>query len=140
MVDMILDLEGLCLHPHINPFKENSSLAMHCEQNPNEHVGRPVENFAPSFQFRLFRCHFNSIVSSHLVAKLKPLSQAHVLLHIIGTSGDNQPSPSKSDQDLSAMALADLQSHIAESYKMVSALYVPFKSKAKDQVRLFSVE
>lgn len=30
--------------------------------------------------------------------------------------------------------LADPQSGVIESYKMVSALYEPFKNKAKDQV------
>ncbi|XP_051146629.1 protein root UVB sensitive 6 [Andrographis paniculata] len=66
---------------------------------------------------------------------LKAAFHAHVLLHILQTSSHNQPNSTKHDGDLSAAAptLGDLQSHIGESYKMVSALYGPFKIKAKDQ-------
>ncbi|KAK4438414.1 protein root UVB sensitive 6 [Sesamum alatum] len=65
---------------------------------------------------------------------LKAAFHAHVLLHIIDTSSQNQAT-SKRGHDPSAVlpTLGDLQSHIAESYKMVSALYGPFKNKAKDQ-------
>lgn len=31
-------------------------------------------------------------------------------------------------------SISDIQAHIAESYRLVSALYGPFKSKAKEQV------
>lgn len=59
-----------------------------------------------------------------------------MLLHIIGSSNQNQPSSSKQERNLSAVmpTLGDFQSHIADSYKMVSALYGPFKNKAKEQV------
>lgn len=62
--------------------------------------------------------------------------QAHVLLHIIHSSNQNQPSSRKQEHDLSAVlpSLGDLPSHVAESYKMVSALYGPFKNKAREQV------
>lgn len=39
------------------------------------------------------------------------------------------------DLSFSLASSADLHAHVAESYKMVSALYAPFKSKAKEQVR-----
>ncbi|KAL2254264.1 UNVERIFIED_CONTAM: Protein root UVB sensitive 6 [Sesamum indicum] len=67
---------------------------------------------------------------------LKAAFHAHVLLHIIDTSSQDQATYRKRDHDPSAglPTLGDLQSHIAESYKMVSALYGPFKNKAKDQV------
>ncbi|KAL7119735.1 hypothetical protein ACP275_02G080300 [Erythranthe tilingii] len=66
---------------------------------------------------------------------LKAAFHAHVLLHIISSSNQNQRSSIKQEHDLSAAlpTLGDLQSHIAESYKMVSALYGPFKNKAKEQ-------
>ncbi|KAL0422195.1 UNVERIFIED_CONTAM: protein root UVB sensitive 6 [Sesamum latifolium] len=67
---------------------------------------------------------------------LKAAFHAHVLLHIIDTSSQDQATSTKRDHDPSGLppTLGDLQSHIAESYKMVSALYGPFKNKAKDQV------
>ncbi|KAL6552286.1 Protein root UVB sensitive 6 [Orobanche hederae] len=66
---------------------------------------------------------------------LKATFHAHVLLHIICSSNQNSPNSRKQEHDLSAVlpTLGDLQSHIAESYKMVSALYGPFKNKAKEQ-------
>ncbi|KAI3445542.1 hypothetical protein Pfo_002207 [Paulownia fortunei] len=66
---------------------------------------------------------------------LKAAFHAHVLLHIICSSNENRPSSRKREHDLSAVlpTLGDFQSHIAESYKMVSALYGPFKNKAKEQ-------
>ncbi|PIN21986.1 hypothetical protein CDL12_05307 [Handroanthus impetiginosus] len=66
---------------------------------------------------------------------LKAAFHAHVLFHIIQTPSQNQPSSRKQENDLPAImpTLADLQSHVVESYKMVSALYGPFKNKAKEQ-------
>ncbi|GFP80450.1 protein root UVB sensitive 6 [Phtheirospermum japonicum] len=66
---------------------------------------------------------------------LKATFHAHVLLHIICSSNQKSPNSKKRELDLSAVVptLGDLQSHIAESYKMVSALYGPFKNKAKEQ-------
>ncbi|KAL6545678.1 Protein root UVB sensitive 6 [Orobanche gracilis] len=66
---------------------------------------------------------------------LKATFHAHVLLHIICSSNQNSHNSRKQEHDLSAVlpTLGDLQSHIAESYKMVSALYGPFKNKAKEQ-------
>lgn len=59
-----------------------------------------------------------------------------MLLHIIQTSNQKKPSSGKRECDISVVQAtsADLESHIVESYKMVSALYGPFKSKAKEQV------
>ncbi|KAG8364031.1 hypothetical protein BUALT_Bualt19G0083900 [Buddleja alternifolia] len=66
---------------------------------------------------------------------LKATFHAHVLLHIIRTSNYDEPSSKKGEHNRSSAlpTLGDLQSHVAESYKMVSALYVPFKNKAKEQ-------
>ncbi|KAK4479369.1 hypothetical protein RD792_014881 [Penstemon davidsonii] len=66
---------------------------------------------------------------------LKAAVHAHVLLHIIHTSNQSQSCTKKGEDDLSAAlsSLGDLQSHISESYKMVSALYGPFKNRAKEQ-------
>ncbi|KAH6772630.1 root UVB sensitive protein of unknown function [Perilla frutescens var. hirtella] len=66
---------------------------------------------------------------------LKACFHAHVLHHIIRSSNHSQQSLRKQVHELSAVSpsLGDLQSHIAESYKMVSALYGPFKNKAKEQ-------
>lgn len=64
--------------------------------------------------------------------------QGHVLLHIIRSSTDKQSSSRKQREDelsASLLSTADLQAHVIESYKMVSALYMPFKSKAKEQVK-----
>lgn len=64
--------------------------------------------------------------------------QAHVLLHIVRSSNENASPTRKNvhgnDPSVFLPTTADLQSHVAESYKMVSALYGPFKSKAKEQV------
>lgn len=59
-----------------------------------------------------------------------------MLLHIVQSSNQNQQSSRIQDDELSAVSpsLGDLQSHVAESYKMVSALYGPFKTKVKEQV------
>lgn len=68
------------------------------------------------------------------------LIQAHVLLHIIRSSNEKTLSTRKvqgNDPSVFFPTAADLQSHIGESYKMVSALYGPFKSKAKEQVGVF---
>ncbi|XP_073022472.1 protein root UVB sensitive 6-like [Primulina eburnea] len=66
---------------------------------------------------------------------LKAAFHAHVLLHVIRSNNQNQVSHTNREHDLSAALpiLADPQSHVIESYKMVSALYEPFKNKAKDQ-------
>ncbi|CAL5329872.1 hypothetical protein CsSME_00010356 [Camellia sinensis var. sinensis] len=67
---------------------------------------------------------------------LKAAFHAHVLLHIIHSSNQNQPPYRKhreTDHSVSMRSIPDLQSHITESYKMVSALYGPFKSKATEQ-------
>lgn len=59
-----------------------------------------------------------------------------MLLDIIHSSNQSQKSLREQDHEISAVSpsLGDLQSHIAESYKMVSALYGPFKTKVKEQV------
>ncbi|GER38941.1 hypothetical protein STAS_15490, partial [Striga asiatica] len=66
---------------------------------------------------------------------LKAAFHAHVLLHIICSSNQNSPKSRIRDHDLSVVSpkFGDLKSHIAESYKMVLALYGPFKNKAKEQ-------
>ncbi|XP_055807395.1 protein root UVB sensitive 6 [Solanum dulcamara] len=67
---------------------------------------------------------------------LKAAFHGHVLLHIILSSTNKQSSSRKQQEDelsVSLLSTADLQAHVAESYKMVSALYMPFKSKAKEQ-------
>nr|XP_009781134.1 PREDICTED: UPF0420 protein C16orf58 homolog isoform X1 [Nicotiana sylvestris] len=69
---------------------------------------------------------------------LKAAFHGHVLLHIIRSSTDKQSSSRKQREDelsASLLSTADLQAHVIESYKMVSALYMPFKSKAKEQVK-----
>lgn len=60
--------------------------------------------------------------------------QAHVLLHILRSSPQCRSLPSKHEEVDQIMPFTDLEAHIAESYKMVSALYGPFKSKATEQV------
>ncbi|KAI8024913.1 Cytochrome P450 85A1 [Camellia lanceoleosa] len=63
--------------------------------------------------------------------------KAHVLLHIIHSSNQNQPPYKKhreTDHLVFMRSITDLQSHITESCKMVSALYGPFKSKATEHV------
>lgn len=64
--------------------------------------------------------------------------QAHVLLYILKSSKHIQVSNEYTSGDRSTLlpTSADLQAHVTESYNMVSALYEPFKSKAKDQVRV----
>ena len=57
-----------------------------------------------------------------------------MLLHIIRSYNENQSSSSKTEGRVSVPSSASLQGHVAESYKMVLALYGPFKSKAKEQV------
>ncbi|KAM7481995.1 hypothetical protein LguiB_006578 [Lonicera macranthoides] len=66
---------------------------------------------------------------------LKAAFHAHVLLHIIRSSNDTKSSEKLAQNDHSVLmpTSADLQAHVAESYKMVLALYGPFKSKAKEQ-------
>ncbi|GAA0147323.1 hypothetical protein LIER_07052 [Lithospermum erythrorhizon] len=67
---------------------------------------------------------------------LKAAFHAHVLFHMIHTSNDNQSSVMKQcENELSSPlpATTDLQAHVTESYKLVSALYGSFKNKAKEQ-------
>ncbi|KAF3682327.1 Protein root UVB sensitive 6 [Capsicum annuum] len=67
---------------------------------------------------------------------LKAAFHGHVLLHIIHSSTKKQSSSRRQHEDelsLSLLSAADLQAHVVDSYKMVSALYMPFKSKAKEQ-------
>lgn len=67
---------------------------------------------------------------------LKAAFHGHVLLHIIRSSTNKLSSSRKQHEDelsASLLSTADLQAHVVESYKMVSALYLPFKSKAKEQ-------
>ncbi|CAH9133818.1 unnamed protein product [Cuscuta epithymum] len=65
---------------------------------------------------------------------LKAAFHAHVLLQFIQSS-DCQSSSNRSQdyRSFSSMPSADLNAQVAESYKMVSALYASFKNKAKDQ-------
>ncbi|KAE9445413.1 hypothetical protein C3L33_22689, partial [Rhododendron williamsianum] len=64
---------------------------------------------------------------------LKAAFHAHVLLHILRSSPQCRSLPSKHEEVDQIMPFTDLEAHIAESYKMVSALYGPFKSKATEQ-------
>nr|GMD45552.1 protein root UVB sensitive 6 [Ipomoea batatas] len=66
---------------------------------------------------------------------LKAAFHAHILLHFINSSNYQSSSGKEMQGDLSfsLTSSADLHAHVAESYKMVSALYAPFKSKAKEQ-------
>ncbi|GFY94393.1 root UVB sensitive protein [Actinidia rufa] len=67
---------------------------------------------------------------------IEPIFEAHVLLYIIRSSNSNQPPPRKHQDNNNSVyrpSITDLAAHITESYKMVSALYGPFKSKATEQ-------
>ncbi|PSS00321.1 Protein root UVB sensitive like [Actinidia chinensis var. chinensis] len=65
---------------------------------------------------------------------LKAAFHAHVLLHIIRSSNQHQPFPRNSPENDHIMpSISDLDAHIAQSCKMVSALYGPFTSKAREQ-------
>ncbi|XP_051145703.1 protein root UVB sensitive 6-like isoform X2 [Andrographis paniculata] len=66
---------------------------------------------------------------------LKAAFHAHVLLHIIQPLNQNTSSFRRLDHNIPASqpTSSDIESHITESYKLVSALYEPFKSKAKEQ-------
>ncbi|KAH8509937.1 hypothetical protein Peur_051665 [Populus x canadensis] len=67
---------------------------------------------------------------------VKAAFHAHVLMHFIHSSNNNCSSPSKQleyGHSNFILSAADLESHIAESCKMVSTLYAPFKSKAAEQ-------
>lgn len=66
---------------------------------------------------------------------LKAAFHAHVLLHIIRASNKDIVSSRTREHDYLSIqpTSADIESHIAESYKLVSALYGPFKNKAKEQ-------
>ncbi|CAK9146396.1 unnamed protein product [Ilex paraguariensis] len=68
---------------------------------------------------------------------LKAAFHAHVLLHIVRSSNENESSSRRqlgSDHSILLPSTTDMESHVVESYKMVSALYGPFKTKAKEQV------
>ncbi|XP_076927512.1 protein root UVB sensitive 6-like [Bidens hawaiensis] len=66
---------------------------------------------------------------------LKAAFHAHVLLYVLKSSKHIQVSNEYASGDRSTLlpTSADLQAHVTESYNMVSALYEPFKSKAKEQ-------
>ncbi|KAJ6394972.1 hypothetical protein OIU77_024061 [Salix suchowensis] len=67
---------------------------------------------------------------------VKAAFHAHVLMHFIHSSNKNRSYPSKQQEHGHSnfiLSAADLESHIAESCKMVSTLYDPFKSKAAEQ-------
>ncbi|KAI3497568.1 hypothetical protein L1887_40286 [Cichorium endivia] len=66
---------------------------------------------------------------------LKAAFHAHVLLHIIRSSKSSQITSNYTNSDELTLLPTplDLQAHVAESYNMVSALYGPFKTKAKQQ-------
>lgn len=60
--------------------------------------------------------------------------QAHVLLHILRSPHQSRSLPRKHGDDQIVPSITDLEAHIADSYKMVSTLYGPFKRKATEQV------
>ncbi|XP_059652053.1 protein root UVB sensitive 6-like [Cornus florida] len=67
---------------------------------------------------------------------LKAAFHAHVLMHIIRSSDENQSSSRKLQENDHSVLLPPtpaLEAHIVESYKMVSALYAPFKRIAMEQ-------
>lgn len=67
---------------------------------------------------------------------LKAAFHAHVLMHIIRSSQQNQILLRKhpeNDHSVFKPSVTDLEAHITESYKMVSSLYGTFKSKAAEQ-------
>ncbi|KAL4580543.1 hypothetical protein LXL04_016741 [Taraxacum kok-saghyz] len=66
---------------------------------------------------------------------LKAAFHAHVLLHVLRSSKHSQIINENTTNNNSTLlpTSADLQAHITESYNMVSALYGPFKTKAKEQ-------
>ncbi|CAL1385170.1 unnamed protein product [Linum trigynum] len=69
---------------------------------------------------------------------LKAAFHAHVLLHSVHSAQDSRRSSSQKVQDRDKnlsyiLSNADLGDRIAESCKMVSTLYGPFKSKAAEQ-------
>lgn len=66
---------------------------------------------------------------------LKAAFHAHVLLHILRSSKHVEAVSEYTGNDHSTLlpTAADLQAHVSESYNMVSALFGPFKSKAKEQ-------
>ncbi|XP_037491179.1 protein root UVB sensitive 6 isoform X2 [Jatropha curcas] len=67
---------------------------------------------------------------------LKAAFHAHVLLHFIQSSNNGHSSSRKqreSGRSNYILSANDLEVHIAESCKMVSTLYDPFKSKAAEQ-------
>lgn len=67
---------------------------------------------------------------------LKAAFHAHVLMHIIRSSQQNQILLRKhpeNDRSVFIPSVTDFEAHINESYKMVSALYEPFKIKASEE-------
>ncbi|XAR49294.1 hypothetical protein NMG60_11032450 [Bertholletia excelsa] len=67
---------------------------------------------------------------------LKAAFHAHVLLHIIRSSNQTQSLPRQHKENnhrVSVPSITELESHIAESCKIVSTLYGPFKMKATEQ-------
>ncbi|KAF5948716.1 hypothetical protein HYC85_014673 [Camellia sinensis] len=96
----------------------------------------PNLNSDPSITRISSNMHISTQFFLSQAARLGTLS-AHVLLHIIHSSNQNQPPYRKhreTDHSVFMRSITDLQSHITESCKMVSALYGPFKSKATEQV------
>ncbi|GFY94666.1 root UVB sensitive protein [Actinidia rufa] len=107
-------------------------------QDPNSYVA-----MEPIFQKERYMVTYNpSKGSIYALLKdqaksddiLKAAFHAHVLLHIIRSSNQRQPFPRNSPENDHIMpSISDLDAHIAQSCKMVSALYGPFKSKATEQ-------
>ncbi|KAG9130335.1 hypothetical protein Leryth_004259 [Lithospermum erythrorhizon] len=66
---------------------------------------------------------------------LKAAFHAHVLLHVVRTSTEDQTNAKHPEDELLKLlpSTTDLQACVAESYKMVTALYGPFKNKAKEK-------
>lgn len=64
---------------------------------------------------------------------LKAAFHAHVLLHILRSPHQSRSLPRKPGDDQIVPSITDLEAHIADSYKMASTLYGPFKHKATEQ-------
>lgn len=84
-----------------------------------------------------FLCSPNLKLSIYVDKAKFACVQANVLLHIIRSSNGNRSFRKYSEIDPSVLlpSSTNLEAHIADSYKMVSALFGLFKSKAKEQVR-----
>lgn len=86
------------------------------------------------FQLFQFIAYFSCIWIEFVI---HCIFQAHVLLHFIHSINDRQSLPHKQQQyEYSKITptSAQVEAHIAESCKMVSAAYCHFKSKAAEQV------